>query len=119
MDLNDLKKTWDLMPTSRELDENQLHNMLGSRTKSLIERIDRNIKIGFMILLGLILLLSFDDFWFSPETIKESFSAMPVPNWVIFLAVFGNILRNAQNYGFYSSLSTNNIIIGFFESDEI
>lgn len=80
------------MSASEELDEGQLRIMLSSRTKSLIERIDRNIKIGFVVLLGLILLFSFDDFWFSPETIKESFAAMPVPSWVIFLAVFGNVL---------------------------
>ncbi|WP_346855145.1 hypothetical protein [uncultured Draconibacterium sp.] len=92
MDLNDLKKTWDKMAVGKELDEDQLHKMLGSRTKSLIERIDRNIKIGFVVLLGLILLFSFDDFWFSPQTMEEYYKEMPIPNWVIFLAVFGNVL---------------------------
>lgn len=80
------------MSSGQELDEGQLQKMLGSRTKSLIERIDRNIKIGFVVLLGLILLFSFDDFWFSPETINEHYSDMPIPKWVIFLAVFGNVL---------------------------
>lgn len=92
MDLNDLKKTWNKLPNGQELDEGQLQNMLGKRTKSLIDRIDRNIKIGFVVLLGLILLFSFDDFWFSPETINEYYTAMPIPRWVIFLAVFGNVL---------------------------
>jgi len=92
MDLNDLKKTWKKMSVGKELDESQLHKMLGSRTKSLIERIDRNIKIGFVVLLGLILLFSFDDFWFSPQTMDEYYKDMPIPNWVIFLAVFGNVL---------------------------
>lgn len=92
MDLNDLKKAWDKMAVGKELDEDQLHKMLGSRTKSLIERIDRNIKIGFVVLLGLILLFSFDDFWFSPQTMEEYYKEMPIPNWVIFLAVFGNVL---------------------------
>ena len=36
------------MSAGQELDEGQLRDMLGSRTKSLIERIDRNIKIGFV-----------------------------------------------------------------------
>lgn len=80
------------MSEPTELDEVQLRKMLGKRTKSLIERIDRNIKIGFVVLLGLILLFSIDDFWFSPETIKEYYADMPIPNWVVFLAVFGNVL---------------------------
>jgi hypothetical protein len=92
MDLKDLKKTWNKMPTGQELDEGQLRNMLGKRTKNVIERIDRNIKIGFVVLLALILLFSFDDFWFSPETLNEYYTAMPIPGWVIFLAIFGNIL---------------------------
>ena len=92
MDLNDLKKTWDLMSVGKELDESQLHEMLGSRTKSLIDRIDRNIKIGFVLLFGLFLLFSIDDLWFSPQMLKEYYKDMPMPNWVIFLAVFGNVL---------------------------
>ncbi|WP_321371176.1 hypothetical protein [uncultured Draconibacterium sp.] len=92
MELNELKKTWSKMTPSKELDENQLHTMLSKRTRSLIDRIDRNIKIGFAVLLGLILLFTFDDFIFSPETIDKYYSEMPIPNWVLFLAVFGNVL---------------------------
>ncbi|MCY1723516.1 hypothetical protein OU798_24405 [Prolixibacteraceae bacterium Z1-6] len=92
MDLNDLKKTWDKMAVGKELDESQLRKMLGSKTKNLIERIDRNIKIGFVLLLALILLFSFDDFLFSPQAINKYYSEMPIPNWVIVLAVFGNVL---------------------------
>nr|WP_319499656.1 hypothetical protein [uncultured Draconibacterium sp.] len=80
------------MAPSKELDENQLNTMLSKRTRSLIDRIDRNIKIGFVVLLGLILLFTFDDFIFSPETIEKYYSEMPIPNWVLFLAVFGNVL---------------------------
>lgn len=80
------------MTPSKELDEAQLRTMLSKRTKSLIERIDRNIKIGFVVLLGLILLFTFDDFIYSPETIQNSFSATPIPDWVLFLAVFCNVL---------------------------
>ncbi|WP_319479344.1 hypothetical protein [uncultured Draconibacterium sp.] len=92
MELNELKKTWSKMAPSKELDENQLNTMLSNRTSSLIDRIDRNIKIGFVVLLGLILLFTFDDFIFSPETIDKYYSEMPIPNWVLFLAVFGNVL---------------------------
>ncbi|MDX8341356.1 hypothetical protein SLH46_19310 [Draconibacterium sp. IB214405] len=92
MELNELKKTWSKMTPSKELDEHQLHTMLSRRTKSLIDRIDRNIKVGFVVLLGLILLFTFDDFIFSPETIEKYYSETPIPNWVLFLAVFGNVL---------------------------
>ncbi|WP_297100578.1 hypothetical protein [uncultured Draconibacterium sp.] len=92
MELNELKKTWSKMTPSKELDESQLHTMLSKRTRTLIDRIDRNIKIGFVVLLGLILLFTFDDFIFSPETIDKYYSETPIPNWVLFLAVFGNVL---------------------------
>ena len=87
-----MKKTWSKMPPSKELDESQLHTMLSKRTRSLIDRIDRNIRIGFVVLLGLILLLTLDDFIFSPETIEKYYSETPIPSWVLFLAVLGNVL---------------------------
>jgi len=92
MELNDLKKTWNKISSGRQLDENQLREMLGKRTKSLIERIDRNVKIGFGVLLAMIVLFSLDDFWLSPQTIDEQFVDMPIPNWVLFLAVLSNLL---------------------------
>lgn len=92
MDLNDLKKTWNQISSGKELDESELRDMLGKRTRSLIERIDRNIRIGFIVLLLLLILFSVDDFWFTPQTIEELYNDMPIPNWVMFLAVFGNVL---------------------------
>lgn len=92
MDLNDLKNTWNKMSAGKELDEGQLREMLGSRTKNLIDRIDRNIKIGFVVLLGIFILFALDDFWYSPQTIAEFYKETPIPNWVVFLAVFGNVL---------------------------
>jgi len=80
------------MPANKELDESQLLKMLGNRTKNHIERIDRNIRIGFVVLLVLIVLFSLDDFWFSPQTIEEYYKEMPIPGWVMFLAIFGNAL---------------------------
>ncbi|WP_303924536.1 hypothetical protein [Draconibacterium sediminis] len=92
MELNELKKTWSKITPSKELDENQLNTMLSKRTKNLIERIDRNIRIGFIILLGLIVLFTLDDFILSPETIEKHYSDLPIPNWVLFMGVFGNVL---------------------------
>lgn len=92
MELNDLKKTWDLMSASKELDENQLQNMLGNRTKSMIERIDRNIKIGFVVLFVLIILSALDDFILSPQMLEEINDGLTIPKWLIFLGTFSNIL---------------------------
>ena len=79
------------MTPSKELDENQLNTMLSKRTSSLIERIDRNIKIGFIILLGLIVLFTFDDIFYSSEKI-ESLSKTPLPDWNTYLSIFVNVL---------------------------
>lgn len=92
MDLNALKKTWDKLSTGKELNEAELQEMLKKRTTSLIERIDRNIKIGFVALLALLLLFILDDFWISPETIREHYTDTPIPQWVVFIAVLGNVL---------------------------
>ncbi len=92
MELNDLKKTWNKISAGRELDENQLREMLGKRTKSLIERIDRNVKIGFGVILVMIVLFSLDDFWLSPQTIAKNYGEVPMPGWVVFFAIFGNTL---------------------------
>lgn len=80
------------MSAGRELDENQLREMLSKRTRSLIERIDRNIKIGFAVLFVLILLFAFDDFLVSPQLVKNMTQGVTVPDWLVFLGVFSNAL---------------------------
>ncbi len=80
------------MSAGRELDENQLREMLSKRTRSLIERIDRNIKIGFAVLFVLILLFAFDDFLVSPQLVKNMTQGVSVPDWLVFLGVFANTL---------------------------
>ncbi|MFV0266193.1 MAG: hypothetical protein ACK5HT_03555 [Draconibacterium sp.] len=92
MDLNDLKKTWNKLPAGKELDESQLRSMLSKRTGSLIERIDRNIRIGFLVLFALILLFAFDDFFVSPTVLKSLPEGVNVPQWLVFLGVFSNAL---------------------------
>jgi len=92
MDLNDLKKTWEKLASARELDEDQIREMLEKRTKSLIERIDRNIKIGFVVLFVLILIFILDDFLFSPLLMKGISENLAMPGWILFLSVFGNTL---------------------------
>lgn len=92
MDLNDLKKTWDKLGTNNQLDEAQLKSMLGKRTKSLIEKIDRNIRIGFLLLFVLIVIFALDDFLFSPLLIEGVSENLKIPNWLIFMGVFSNAL---------------------------
>lgn len=90
MELTDLKNTWDKLSASRELDEEQLKTILSKRSKNLIERIECNIKIGFMILFVLFLFIALDEFILSPIMMEEM--ELMAPNWLIFLGVFSNTL---------------------------
>jgi hypothetical protein len=92
MNLENLKKTWDKLPTEKQLDENQLMKMIGHRTKNLIETIDRNIKIGFGILFVLIVIFALDDLILSPNLMKELGENLDIPGWVLFISVFSNLL---------------------------
>lgn len=92
MDLKDLKKTWEQISTGRELDESQLRQMLSRRTSSLIERIDRNIKIGFVLLFALILIFAFDDLLLSPKLVDSMTRGIEIPKWLVFMGVFSNTL---------------------------
>ncbi len=92
MDLENLKRTWEKLPSDNQLDEDQLKKMLGKRTKSLIDRIDRNIKIGFVVLFVLILIFALDDFLISPLMTDEMSKNITIPGWLTFLGVFSNTL---------------------------
>jgi hypothetical protein len=92
MELKDLKKTWDKLSDGKNLDENQIREMLGKKTKTLIERIDRNIKIGFAVLFILIFIFAFDDFFLSPLITKGLSENLEVPRWLLFFGVFSNAL---------------------------
>jgi hypothetical protein len=90
MELENLKKAWNKIPAEKQLDENQLKEMLGKHSKSMIDRIDRNIKTGFAILFVLILIFALDDFIFSPALLQDENIA--IPQWLLFLGVFSNTL---------------------------
>ncbi len=92
MELTDLKKTWGKMSSSKELNENQLKTMLGKRTKNLIERIERNIKIGFIALFALFLLIILNEFIVSPILLEDFYESYSVPNWFLFLSLFSYTL---------------------------
>lgn len=90
--MKDLKKTWRAIGSEEELDEDQIMNMLHKRAGSLIERLDRNIKIGFGLLFLLIALFIFDDFVLSPMIFPEVENNVEMPYWLLFLSFFSDTL---------------------------
>jgi hypothetical protein len=93
MDLKDLKSAWDTY-SSQEADKHHLgkesiNELMRNRTKTLIEKIDRNIRIGIGILLAYIAYVIFDDLYLSKIIIKEP---LHYPSWMIPLDVFSNAL---------------------------
>jgi len=93
MDLMDLKSAWNTY-SSHEADKHHLgkesiNEMLRNRTKTLVERIDRNIRIGMWVLLAYIAYIIIDDLYLSKIIIKEP---LQYPSWMIPLDVFSNAL---------------------------
>lgn len=97
MKIEDLQKAWDKY-SSRDtvlLDEKALEEMLGKRTKSLMERIDRNIKIGFGVLLALILYNILDYFVIYPNIKHGLGFEMEIPAWIILIDLLSNLFITA------------------------
>lgn len=92
MELQDLKRTWDQLSSRKELDESQLREILRKKTGNLIDRIDRNIRIGFVVLFALIVLFILDDFVFAPILIQEVGADVEIPGWLLFISIFANTL---------------------------
>lgn len=93
MDLKDLKSAWNTY-SSQEADKHHMgkesiNELLRNRTKTLIERIDRNIRIGIGILLAYIAYVIFDDLYLSKIIIKES---IQYPSWMVPIDVFSVVL---------------------------
>ena len=85
MKLQDLKSAWNQYSSTdasrHQLDESDLQNMLRKRTLGLIERIDRNIRIGFAIFVALSLFFILDDFVISPLLAGGT----DIPTWIILI----------------------------------
>ncbi len=93
MDLKDLKSAWDTY-SSQEMDKHRLgkdsiDELLKNQSKSLVERIDRNIRIGMLVLLGFVAYIILDDIYFSKLMIPGS---VEYPAWLRPLDVFSNVL---------------------------
>lgn len=93
MDLNDLKSAWNTYSSQEankhHLGKETINEMLRNRTNTLVERIDRNIRIGIGILLAYIAYIIIDDLYLSKILINEP---LHYPSWMIPLDIFSNTL---------------------------
>ncbi|HET6559063.1 MAG TPA: hypothetical protein VFG54_17205 [Prolixibacteraceae bacterium] len=93
MEFKDLKSAWNTY-SSQEADKHHLgkesiHELLRQRTRTLVDKIDRNLRIGMGILLVYIAYLIIDDIYLSKILIKEP---LQYPRWMIPVDMFSNIL---------------------------
>ncbi len=96
MELKDLKSAWETY-SSQEVDKHRLgketiHGLLRNRTKSLVDRIDRNIRIGMGVLLAFIAYVVVDSLILIklPETIVDQ--TVEYPKWLVPIDVFSTFL---------------------------
>lgn len=94
MNLNELKKAWNKVSVdaaNQELSENKIREILGKRTSSLMDRIDKNIRLGLLILFLVIVAMYIWDM-----TIRSSNDAVSVPanipDWVTIMDQGVNLL---------------------------
>lgn len=92
MKLKDLKKAWNNLSQNKELDEQQIREMLHRKTENLIDRVDRNIRIGSFISFALFLLFILYDLVFSSLIVHKVEPDIDVPGWLIFTSIFVNLL---------------------------
>lgn len=93
MDIKDLKSAWDTY-SSQEMDKHRLgketiHELLKNKTKSLVDRIDRNIRIGMLVILVFIAYIIIDSLYLSKLFIKEP---IQYPDWIVPFDVFSTVL---------------------------
>jgi hypothetical protein len=82
MKLEDLKRAWNQLSSGADMDEEQIREMLRHRTRSMFDRIERNIRIGFIILTQLVLLFILDDFFYAPLLLGNLGVDHQVPGWL-------------------------------------
>jgi len=97
MDIKDLKSAWNTY-SSQEVDKHRLekdsiNDLLKNQTKSLVDRFNRNIRIG-MYVLGIYITYVLIDFAFLSEYLSKYFihELVEYPRWLNFLDVFSTAL---------------------------
>lgn len=93
MEFKDLKSAWDKY-SSQEVDKHHLgkesiHELLRTKAITLVDRIDRNLRIGMAVLLAYIAYVFVDDLIISKIKILES---IEYPTWLYPLDIFTNAL---------------------------
>ena len=97
MDIKDLKSAWDTYSaqemTKHRLGPESIHELLKKRTNTLVERINRNIVIG-VVLLGVYILYSLFDFFYFSVFYSNTVFGKPVeyPKWLEPIDVFSSVL---------------------------
>ncbi len=90
MELKDLKSAWNKFSSDdaykHQLGEEAIYDLLNKRTMNLIERIDRNIKIGFGVLVLLSLMFVLDAFFLTP---RLAAGYEPTPGWIQWMEGLG------------------------------
>lgn len=86
MDIKDLRKAWNSLTAKsseqRMLNEEQIRSMLGRRTTTLLDRIDRNVRIGLILLLAVVVVLGVAEFL--PLMVRNSGEPLTgeIPAWL-------------------------------------
>jgi hypothetical protein len=96
MGIEDIREIWGRITAGSSdqqgLNEEQIRMLLAKRSKNLMERIDFNIRIGFFILLGIILFIVMYDFFNYKGWFPAALNKTDIPVWLIFLDLASNLL---------------------------
>lgn len=96
MNIKELQKAWNRLSADTEgkevLTEDKIREILNRRTNSLMERIDKNIRRGLLILFLFILALCAWDFLSPAGTEGKTPQGIEIPYWVLLMDRGMNIL---------------------------
>jgi hypothetical protein len=95
MGIGDLQEAWSRFTADSSdkhlLNEEEIRNLLGKRSRNLMERIDFNIRIGFIILLAVITVIFYYDFTHATSNYITGPYHTEIPGWLVVIDFFTNI----------------------------
>jgi hypothetical protein len=96
MGVEDIREVWGRITAGssdqQTLDEEQIRTLLGKRSRTLMERIDFNIRVGFFILLGVVSFIVLYDVVNLTGWLPAGKNPTSIPNWLIILDFVINFL---------------------------
>ena len=95
MNLNELKKAWSKVSVdaaNQELTEDKIREILGKRTTSLMDRIDKNIRLGLLILFLVIVAMYIWDMTIRSSNEAAATAQTNIPDWVTIMDQGVNLL---------------------------